>query len=679
MFLWINRQSLRIGRQTGDFVVTLAKLEQALLNPATDPLMDVVMSRLLLTRAQAAELPPERGMGYEWWEPALRRRVQAWFERRDKLLDEIQRRQELAEVSSGEDDEEEQEEDEEEEEEEQEEEGDGDDGDGGDEAGIDPNGVVADGSDALALLPGDRLVDLAAPEEAWRAEIRKGAKAYGQDSVGDWWKVNIVDERYAGNGAQTADALEVQLHYHGWKSTYDEWVSVRSMRLSSPMAPRPRNAADPPLNPVDDRNWQVGQQVLLAYEDEPDPDASPGAPRSKRNWPAEVIAVHHVVKAGFKELSTIDIAFTGVGEKRTGETECGIEAKDPDLRMRAASIAGGRNWKAGTKVMMGFINTDNSYAEWQGEVVEVIEPDEEDEDSDGAAAEPEEEQQENHTQQHDGHGNGARAGGQNGSSLSSASAAQRVTTSISSALGAGFAAMMAVASPQKGSPAAAPAAAPHTASTAAAKTAAAKPKAKPQAKLTIEFADGQYEEDVDADDIDLRWIADPAGDTENDDESNDEDDAVVSAADPAALQKLLSRKGGDESPAASPVEEPPAQEEDLSALSEVQLDKALRDMSALIKPSTGGYYDSQMAHLSLGEECPLREDRRGRSYAELPPRVRALILQRLCEANLEARPEIKTQMTENEMEVDDLRLDPLGVDNELKRYFYFPMFYRDCR
>lgn len=114
MFLWINRQSLTIGRQTGDFVLTLAKLEQAILNPKTDPLMDVIMSRLLLTQAQASELPPDDGMGYEWWEPALRRRVQAWFERRDKLQDEIRRRKEEAEMSS----EEEEEEDEDEEEEE---------------------------------------------------------------------------------------------------------------------------------------------------------------------------------------------------------------------------------------------------------------------------------------------------------------------------------------------------------------------------------------------------------------------------------------------------------------------------------------------------------------------------------------------------------------------------------
>lgn len=37
MFLWINRLSLRIGRSTGDFVVTLAKLEQALLQPEVGP------------------------------------------------------------------------------------------------------------------------------------------------------------------------------------------------------------------------------------------------------------------------------------------------------------------------------------------------------------------------------------------------------------------------------------------------------------------------------------------------------------------------------------------------------------------------------------------------------------------------------------------------------------------
>ena len=154
-----------IGRQTGDFVVTLEKLEQALLNPATDELMDVVMSRLLLTQEQAAELPLASGLGYEWWEPALRRRVQAWFQRRDSLQAEIKRRKELAEMSS------------EEEEEEHDEDEDESDGDAEDGAGIESNAVGVDGSDTLALLPGDRLVDLAAPEEAWRAQVRKGAKA----------------------------------------------------------------------------------------------------------------------------------------------------------------------------------------------------------------------------------------------------------------------------------------------------------------------------------------------------------------------------------------------------------------------------------------------------------------------------------------------------------------------
>ena len=151
--------------------------------------MDVVMTRLLLTRAQAAPLPPEQGMGYEWWEPALRHRVQAWFERRDTLQDEIQRRKELAEKSSSSEEEQELEEEEAEEDGQAakvEEEGREGAGDGSTAAADDDD----DGS--VPLLEGDSLVDLSLPAEAWRAQVGKGSRVYGQDSVGDWWKVNIV-------------------------------------------------------------------------------------------------------------------------------------------------------------------------------------------------------------------------------------------------------------------------------------------------------------------------------------------------------------------------------------------------------------------------------------------------------------------------------------------------------
>ena len=69
--------------------------------------------------------------------------------------------------------------------------------------------------------------------------------------------------------------------------------------------------------------------------------------------------------------------------------------------------------------------------------------------------------------------------------------------------------------------------------------------------------------------------------------------------------------------------EEPATTEHVSSLTDAQLFQALRDITALIKPTTGGYNDAEMTHLSLGEDCPLREDRRGRSYAELPPQVSA--------------------------------------------------------
>ena len=48
------------------------------------------------------------------------------------------------------------------------------------------------------------------------------------------------------------------------------------------------------------------------------------------------------------------------------------------------------------------------------------------------------------------------------------------------------------------------------------------------------------------------------------------------------------------------------------------------------------------------------QERRG--YAKLSPSLRALVLQRLCEANMEARDHVRTWMTDD-TEVDDLRCE----------------------
>ena len=45
-----------------------------------------------------------------------------------------------------------------------------------------------------------------------------------------------------------------------------------------------------------------------------------------------------------------------------------------------------------------------------------------------------------------------------------------------------------------------------------------------------------------------------------------------------------------------------------------------------------------------------------REYAKLSPSLRALVLQRLCEANMEARDHVRTWMTDD-TEVDDLRCE----------------------
>jgi hypothetical protein len=78
--------------------------------------------------------------------------------------------------------------------------------------------------------------------------------------------------------------------------------------------------------------------------------------------------------------------------------------------------------------------------------------------------------------------------------------------------------------------------------------------------------------------------------------------------------------------------------------------------------------------MDLGEVSPLADT----TFADLDPVDRATILQRLCDATLEARAEVRDEILEN-TEVDDLRVEPVGVDETGNRYYYFPMFYRDCR
>ena len=49
-------------------------------------------------------------------------------------------------------------------------------------------------SPGVRVLCADSLVDESAPGEEWRADIVTGYRAYGQDSVGDWWKVRVGND-----------------------------------------------------------------------------------------------------------------------------------------------------------------------------------------------------------------------------------------------------------------------------------------------------------------------------------------------------------------------------------------------------------------------------------------------------------------------------------------------------
>ena len=64
---WVAQTPLKMGKSTGEFIVTLAGLEQALLDPQNDELMDLIVTRLLLPKNLAGILPPDKGMGYDWW------------------------------------------------------------------------------------------------------------------------------------------------------------------------------------------------------------------------------------------------------------------------------------------------------------------------------------------------------------------------------------------------------------------------------------------------------------------------------------------------------------------------------------------------------------------------------------------------------------------------------------
>lgn len=57
LFLWVNRAPLKIGKNTGEFCVSLNGLEEALLQPQSSELLDLVVSRLLLPQVPR---PPRR-------------------------------------------------------------------------------------------------------------------------------------------------------------------------------------------------------------------------------------------------------------------------------------------------------------------------------------------------------------------------------------------------------------------------------------------------------------------------------------------------------------------------------------------------------------------------------------------------------------------------------------------
>eukprot|EP01050_Picozoa_sp_SAG11_P015560 SAG11_NODE_2030_length_3899_cov_6.833772_3_plen_178_part_00 len=84
---------MKIQQAGGEFRISLSGLEQALLDPANNDLMDLIMSRLLLSKDLSAKLPPHTGMGFEWWNETLRERLAGWYKQIDRCDKEMDRRE----------------------------------------------------------------------------------------------------------------------------------------------------------------------------------------------------------------------------------------------------------------------------------------------------------------------------------------------------------------------------------------------------------------------------------------------------------------------------------------------------------------------------------------------------------------------------------------------------------
>lgn len=79
--------------------------------------------------------------------------------------------------------------------------------------------------------PGSKLLthELATsqPSEAWRASLLVGQELDALDTACKWYRATVLSV-----SSHERRGKEVRIHYCGWPTTYDEWISLWSPRLA---------------------------------------------------------------------------------------------------------------------------------------------------------------------------------------------------------------------------------------------------------------------------------------------------------------------------------------------------------------------------------------------------------------------------------------------------------------
>lgn len=100
------------------------------------------------------------------------------------------------------------------------------------------------------------------PDPIYEQQFAVGDKIRAMDYEGFWYDAHVVHVR--------DDSVKV--HFHGWKSRYDEWITLDTGRLSKePPPPPPLPPARPPAPDPSDpprRSWDLNNSDSSDYEDD---------------------------------------------------------------------------------------------------------------------------------------------------------------------------------------------------------------------------------------------------------------------------------------------------------------------------------------------------------------------------------------------------------------------------